>query len=42
MLRINEAAQGRELLSRIIPYVAPAQDFPDLCPYYSDMRRTIF
>ena len=27
VLRINEAAQGRELLRRIIPYVAPAEDW---------------
>ena len=27
VLRINEAAQGREFLRRIIPYVAPAVDW---------------
>ncbi|HEX2473036.1 MAG TPA: Dyp-type peroxidase [Nitrososphaera sp.] len=27
VLRIDEAAQGRELLRRIIPYVAPAEDW---------------
>ena len=27
VLRINEAAQGREFLRRIIPYVAPAEDW---------------
>lgn len=27
VLRINDAAQGREMLHRIIPYVAPAEDW---------------
>ena len=27
LLRIDEAAQGREMLRRIIPYVAPGQEW---------------
>ena len=27
MLRIDEAAQGREMLRRVIPYVATAEDW---------------